>query len=86
MALFSSPNLKQWTHLSDFGPAGATDAVWECPDLFALPVNGDPTDMRWVLKVDVFRSAVAAGSATQYFIGRFDGSRFTPDSDPDALR
>jgi len=82
VALFSSPDLKQWTHLSDFGPAGATDGAWECPDLFALPVNGDPADMRWVLKVDVFRSAVAAGSGTQYFIGRFDGSTFTPDSDP----
>ena len=40
--LYSSPNLKDWTHLSDFGPASAIGGVWECPDLFPLAVDGDP--------------------------------------------
>ncbi len=82
VALFSSPDLRHWRHLSDFGPAGATDGAWECPDLFALPVDGDPTRLRWVLKVDVFRSRIAGGSGAQYFTGRFDGTEFSADSDP----
>ena len=82
VAFYSSPDLKSWTHLSDFGPAGASDGAWECPDLFPLPIDGNPDNMRWVLKVDVFRSAIAAGSGTQYFVGRFDGREFKPDADP----
>ena len=39
--LFASPDLKRWETLSDFGPAGATGGVWECPDLFPLPVDGN---------------------------------------------
>ena len=41
VAIYSSPNLKDWTHLSDFGPANATGGVWECPDLFPLAVDGN---------------------------------------------
>jgi len=37
---YSSTDLKNWTKLSDFGPANAVGGVWECPDLFELPVNG----------------------------------------------
>jgi fructan beta-fructosidase len=81
VALFSSGDLKHWTHLSDFGPAGASDGAWECPDLFPLRVNGNAADLRWVLKVDVFRSAIAAGSGAQYFIGEFDGTEFHAESE-----
>ena len=41
VVLYKSADLKDWEHLSDFGPANATGGVWECPDLFALPVDGD---------------------------------------------
>lgn len=78
VALFGSPDLKHWTHLSDFGPAGAADGAWECPDLFPLHVAGS-NDTRWILKVDVFKSAVAPGSGAQYFVGRFDGVEFVAD-------
>ena len=44
VSFYSSPDLKKWTHLSDFGPAGATSGVWECPDLFPLPVAGTPAN------------------------------------------
>ena len=81
VALFSSADLKHWTHLSEFGPAGATDGAWECPDLFPLRVNGNAANLRWVLKVDVIRSAIAAGSGAQYFIGRFDGTEFHAETD-----
>jgi fructan beta-fructosidase len=37
---YSSTDLKTWTKLSDFGPANAVGGVWECPDLFQLPVGG----------------------------------------------
>ena len=73
---YASPNLKAWTHLSDFGPAGSTSGVWECPDLFPLPV-GQKT--KWVLIVNVSSDAPAGGSGCQYFVGDFDGTQFTPD-------
>jgi fructan beta-fructosidase len=80
--LWGSPDLKRWTRVSDFGPAGAVGGVWECPDLFALPVDGDPANTRWVLIVNINPGGVAGGSAGQYFVGRFDGTTFTPDGVP----
>ncbi|PEN07961.1 glycoside hydrolase [Longimonas halophila] len=76
---YASDNLTDWTHLSDFGPAGATTGIWECPDLFELPVDGDPNDTRWVLQVDLNPGAIAGGSGAQYFVGDFDGETFTLD-------
>ncbi len=51
--LFSSIDLKTWTMLSEFGPAGATGGAWECPDLFPLPVDGNANEVRWVLDIDI---------------------------------
>jgi fructan beta-fructosidase len=78
--LYSSPDLKQWTQLSDFGPAGAVGGVWECPDLFELPVDGDPRRTRWVLIVNLNPGGVAGGSGAQYFVGDFDGTRFKAEA------
>jgi sucrose-6-phosphate hydrolase SacC (GH32 family) len=80
--LFASPDLKRWETLSDFGPAAATGGVWECPDLFPLPVDGDAADVRWVLDVDLNPGGLAGGSGGQYFVGTFDGTRFTSENDP----
>jgi fructan beta-fructosidase len=77
---FGSRDLKNWTALSDFGPAGATGGVWECPDLFALAVDGNPDDVRWVLSINVNPGGIAGGSGNQYFVGRFDGTAFTLDN------
>lgn len=77
--LYRSGDLLQWEHLSDFGPRGAVNDVWECPDLFPLPVDGDPTQVRWVLVVSVQGGAPAGGSGMQYFVGDFNGSTFTAD-------
>jgi sucrose-6-phosphate hydrolase SacC (GH32 family) len=79
---FGSPDLRTWETLSDFGPAGATGGVWECPDLFALPVDGDPSAMRWVLDVDINPGGLHGGSGGQYFIGSFDGTRFVNENAP----
>ena len=78
--LYASPDLKRWTQLSVFGPAAAAGGVWECPDLFPLAVDGDPRNTRWVLVVNLNPGGVAGGSAAQYFVGRFDGTRFTADA------
>jgi fructan beta-fructosidase len=78
--MFSSTDLKHWSTLSDFGPEGAVRGVWECPDLFKLPVENEPGQSRWVLSVNLNPGGVAGGSGDQYFIGRFDGTRFVNES------
>ncbi len=78
--LFGSKDLKHWTALSDFGPAGAVGGAWECPDLFELPVEGEPGQTRWVLSVNVNPGGVAGGSGNQYFVGRFDGTKFIDEN------
>lgn len=77
---YGSNNLKEWSLLSEFGPAGAADdLLWECPDLFELSVDGKPDQTKWVLQVDVNPGSVAGGSGGQYFIGDFDGRQFEQD-------
>jgi len=76
---FGSADLKHWAALSDFGPAGATGGVWECPDLFPLPVDGDTSQTKWVLSINLPRGA-ARGWSNQYFIGSFDGTTFSSES------
>jgi fructan beta-fructosidase len=77
---FASTDLKYWTPLSDFGPAGAVGGVWECPDLFELPLAGEPGQTRWVLNVNLNPGGIVGGSADQYFIGLFDGTKFTNEN------
>ncbi|CAN7150263.1 glycoside hydrolase family 32 protein [Arthrobacter sp. LjRoot14] len=83
VVLYRSADLKDWEYLSTFGPANATGGEWECPDLFPLPVDGDPDSVKWVLVVNINPGAVAGGSGGQYFVGDFDGVQFT--ADPDSL-
>lgn len=73
ISFFASPDLKNWEHLSDFGPVGATGGVWECPDLFELEYQGST---KWVLVVSLNPGGLQGGSGTQYFIGDFDGVQF----------
>ncbi|HEV8283210.1 MAG TPA: GH32 C-terminal domain-containing protein [Chitinophagaceae bacterium] len=70
---FSSANLKDWELMSDFGPWGAVDGVWECADFFPLSVDGNPSKIKWVLAISV------QPQNAQYFIGDFDGKRFSLD-------
>lgn len=80
---YGSRDLRKWERLSDFGPAGATGGLWECPDLFQLPVEGESNRKKWVLIVNINPGGVAGGSGAQYFIGEFDGVKFTNDHPPD---
>ncbi|WP_205502322.1 glycoside hydrolase family 32 protein [Rufibacter psychrotolerans] len=74
---YGSKDLKTWNKLSEFGAnIGAHGGVWECPDLFPLRVNGQE---KWVLLVSINPGGPNGGSATQYFIGDFDGTRFVLD-------
>ena len=76
---YSSKDLKSWTFLSEFGPAGNVTGIWECPDLFELPIENRPGATRWVLDVDNGGGAVAGGSGGQYFVGHFDGTTFVAE-------
>jgi fructan beta-fructosidase len=80
---YGSEDLKRWTMLSEFGPAGANREQWECPDIYELPVDGNPENTRWVLKIGNNPGHVAGGSGEQYFVGRFDGTRFVNDNPPE---
>lgn len=83
MLIFSSPDMKAWTLQSSFGKGlGAQDGVWECPDLFELPVEGSG-QKKWVLLCNLNPGGIFGGSATQYFIGDFDGKTFKADTDAD---
>jgi fructan beta-fructosidase len=76
---YASSNLIDWEYLSDFGPAGAVEGIWECPDLFPIAVDGDPDNIRWVLHVDMNPGGIAGGSGSQFFVGDWDGQTFTAD-------
>jgi fructan beta-fructosidase len=80
VVLYRSDDLLAWEHLSDFGPANATGGVWECPDLFPLPVDDEPAATGWVLTVNLNPGGPNGGSAGQYFVGDFDGTSFTSRS------
>ncbi|THH39467.1 glycoside hydrolase family 32 protein [Neolewinella litorea] len=79
ISFYGSDNLIDWEHLSDFGSdLGSHGGVWECPDLFRLPVK-DGDDSKHVLLVSINPGAPNGGSGTQYFVGNFDGTTFTLD-------
>ena len=80
MKIYSSSNLKDWTHESDFGEGyGNHDGVWECPDLLKM---GD----RWLLFCNINPGGPFGGSATQYFIGTFDGRKFMCEDAPEVTK
>ena len=73
MRIYSSPDLKEWKYESSFGKEyGCHGGVWECPDLFPI---GQPK--KWVLICNINPGGPFGGSATQYFVGQFDGHKFT---------
>ena len=80
ITFYGSANLKSWTRLSEFGDGiGSHGGVWECPDLVPLDYNGKT---KWVLVVSINPGGPNGGSATQYFIGDFDGKTFRADALP----
>lgn len=79
LMIYSSPNLMDWTHESNFGrDAGTHAGVWECPDLFPLTVE-QTDETKWVLIQNINPGGPFGGSGTMYFVGDFDGHTFTLD-------
>ncbi len=67
---FTSPNLREWKRASiTDGGIDADKFLYECPDFFELPVDGDAAKSRWVLN----------SADSDYAIGTFDGTTFTPE-------
>ena len=86
MNIYSSKDLKNWIFESAFGLGyGNHDGVWECPDLMKLPVNGTGEE-KWLLICNINPGGPFGGSATQYFVGSFDGHKFTCESKPDVTK
>ncbi len=74
---YSSPNLIDWEKTGEYGrEIGAHGGVWECPDLFPIKIDGSD-EIHWILLVSINPGGPHGGSATQYFIGDFDGNTFT---------
>jgi levanase/fructan beta-fructosidase len=82
MRIYSSKDLKEWKYESSFGKEyGNHSGVWECPDLFKLS-GGTAEHSKWVLLCNINPGGPFGGSATQYFVGQFDGHKFTCESMP----
>jgi len=79
VGFFSSSDLKSWTHESDFGKdVGSHGGVWECPDFF--PIEDQNGIEKWVLLVSINPGGPNGGSATQYFVGNFNGKGFVNEN------
>ena len=86
MSIYSSKDLKEWKHESDFGAEyGNHGGVWECPDLMKMNVKGTNKD-KWMLICNINPGGPFGGSATQYFIGQFDGHKFTCEDEPSEIK
>ena len=82
MQIYSSANLKDWKYESSFGHEyGNHGGVWECPDLMKMKVRGTDKE-KWMLICNINPGGPFGGSATQYFIGQFDGHKFTCEDEP----
>lgn len=63
-SIYTSANLKDWNYESH------VTGFWECPELFELPIDGDPNRTKWVMY----------GASGTYMLGSFDGKVFTPEA------
>ena len=86
MNIYSSDNLKDWKFESSFGAEyGSHGGVWECPDLMKMKVRGTNKE-KWMLVCNINPGGPSGGSATQYFVGDFDGHKFTCESKPEVTK
>ena len=87
MRFYDSKNLKDWNYMSSFGEGyGVQPCQFECPDMVELSVDGDTNRKKWALIVNVNPGCYFGGSATQYFTGNFDGTKFSCDSQPNVTK
>jgi len=76
--VYTSVNLKKWELMSSFGPAGDITGIWECPDLFEVPIEDQPGKKKWVLMH-------SPAPYMQYFVGEFNGTAFRNENPPDKI-
>lgn len=80
IGIFTSPDLKNWTHTSNFTDEGLLGAQYECPNMVSIPTRdydtGEPGETLDLLTLSIQPGAPLGGSVTQYFIGRFNGTHF----------
>ncbi len=79
IGFYTSPDLKHWTYQSGFDRDDL--GILECPDLFRMSVDGDPATTRWVLATGANGFNTGMTTGTLYWIGDWDGERFTADRD-----
>ncbi len=85
MRFYTSQNLKDWDYMSGWGEGyGVQPRQFECPDFFQLTTTEGET--KWVMIVNVNPGCFFGGSATQYFVGEFDGTTFTCDSPKESVK
>ena len=85
MRFYSSKDLKEWEYMSAWGEGyGVQPRQFECPDFFQLTTAEGET--KWVMVVNVNPGCFFGGSATQYFVGGFDGRSFTCDSPKETVK
>ncbi|PVH85049.1 glycoside hydrolase family 32 protein [Cadophora sp. DSE1049] len=75
IGIFTSPDLKSWTHASNFTSHGLLGLQYECPNLVSMPVLGG--DSMWLMAISINPGAPLGGSITEYFPGSFNGTHFT---------
>ena len=86
MEIYTSDNLKEWKLESSFGAEyGNHGGVWECPDLMKMKVKGTDKE-KWMLICNINPGGPFGGSATQYFLGDFDGYKFVCDTKPEVTK
>ena len=87
MRFYASHNLKDWEYMSAFGKGyGAQPNQFECPDFVQLPLDGNKDKMKWVMLVNINPGCMFGGSATEYFVGDFNGKEFTCDTEPEVAK
>ncbi len=87
MRFYASKNLKDWEYMSEFGAGyGPQPNQFECPDFLQMAVDGDKRKKKWVMIVNINPGFVYGGSGTMYFVGDFDGHKFTCDTAPNVVK
>ncbi|KAG6027795.1 hypothetical protein E4U19_001797 [Claviceps sp. Clav32 group G5] len=80
IGIYTSPNLIDWTHASNFTGTGLLGAQWETPNLVRMPYYnqlGEREEDMWLLLIGINPGAPKSGSGAQYFLGSFNGTHFS---------
>ena len=87
MRFYESKDLKKWSYMSEWGAGyGPQPNQFECPDFFEMAVDGNAQHKKWVMIVNINPGFVYGGSGTMYFVGQFDGHKFTCDTAPNDVK